>query len=94
MDSEGELPLPPTWLVAAIADMGKKYPNDQLEVVLRMVAGGSEAAWRLKCLDCPGKFYKPGPGETLTDFEVHLKNNHHRERVNERFSNSENSDTQ
>ncbi|KAI9678922.1 MAG: SWI/SNF chromatin-remodeling complex subunit [Trizodia sp. TS-e1964] len=36
---------------------------------------------RIRCHDCPGKLYTPGPGKTLDNFEVHLKNRVHRERV-------------
>ncbi|KAL9129015.1 MAG: hypothetical protein Q9217_002417 [Psora testacea] len=39
---------------------------------------------RIKCLDCPGKLYTPGPEACVTNFEVHLKNKVHRERVEER----------
>lgn len=39
---------------------------------------------RIKCLDCPGKLYTPGPETGVTNFEVHLKNKLHRERVEER----------
>ncbi|KAL9104983.1 MAG: hypothetical protein Q9163_000155 [Psora crenata] len=39
---------------------------------------------RIKCLDCPGKLYTPGPEAGVTNFEVHLKNKVHRERVEER----------
>jgi len=37
--------------------------------------------WRVRCSDCPGKLYNPGAGESLNNFEVHLKNRHHRGRV-------------
>lgn len=40
---------------------------------------------RIKCLDCPGKLYTPGPETGVTNFEVHLKNKVHRERVEERL---------
>ena len=39
---------------------------------------------RIKCKDCPGKLYTPGPGMGVENFEVHLKNRHHRERVQRR----------
>lgn len=39
---------------------------------------------RIQCKDCPGKMYTPGPGMGVGNFEVHLKNRLHRERVNER----------
>lgn len=39
---------------------------------------------RIKCLDCPGKLYTPGPGMGVENFEVHLKNRLHREKVEKR----------
>ncbi|RPA87720.1 SNF5-domain-containing protein [Ascobolus immersus RN42] len=39
---------------------------------------------RIRCLDCPGKLYMSGPGETLDNFMTHLKNKTHRERVEAR----------
>lgn len=39
---------------------------------------------RIKCLDCPGELYKPGPGFSANDFEIHLKNRLHREKVERR----------
>jgi SWI/SNF-related matrix-associated actin-dependent regulator of chromatin subfamily B protein 1 len=39
---------------------------------------------RIRCRDCPGKLYTPGPGMTVENFEVHLKNRQHRERVEAR----------
>ncbi len=39
---------------------------------------------RIKCLDCPGKLYTPGPETGVTNFEVHLKNRLHREKVERR----------
>ena len=28
---------------------------------------------RIKCLDCPGKLYTPGPGFTVDSFKFHLR---------------------
>ncbi|KAG6879582.1 hypothetical protein C0992_001027 [Termitomyces sp. T32_za158] len=78
---------PPQWLVAAKAAMMARYPNDRFETILRKVNAGSQPEWRIKCLDCPGKLYTPGPGETLANYEVHLKNRQHRQRVNDRLNN-------
>ncbi len=39
---------------------------------------------RIKCMDCPGKMYTPGPGITVDNFEVHLKNRLHKEKVKQR----------
>ena len=41
---------------------------------------------RIKCLDCPGKLYTPGPDLGLANFEVHTKNRLHREKVERRKS--------
>lgn len=32
------------------------------------------------------QLYTPGPGETLTNYEVHLKNRQHRQKVNSRLA--------
>jgi SWI/SNF-related matrix-associated actin-dependent regulator of chromatin subfamily B protein 1 len=42
---------------------------------------------RIRCHDCPGKLYTPGPGTTVENFEVHLRNRQHKERVEERLRN-------
>ncbi|KAL2864468.1 SWI/SNF chromatin-remodeling complex subunit SNF5 [Aspergillus lucknowensis] len=41
---------------------------------------------RIRCHDCPGKLYTPGPGTTVDNFEVHLRNRQHKERVEERIT--------
>ncbi|KAK4143671.1 SNF5-like protein [Dichotomopilus funicola] len=45
-------------------------------------------AWlpRIRCRDCPGKSYTAGPETTVQNFEVHLKNRIHRERVMARLA--------
>jgi len=68
--------------------MQAKYANDKFDVTLRKVNATSLPEWRIKCLDCPGKLYTPGPGETLSNYEVHLKNRQHRQRVNDRLNNA------
>ncbi|KAI5863105.1 SNF5-domain-containing protein [Durotheca rogersii] len=40
---------------------------------------------RIRCLDCPGKLYTPGPDMSASNFEVHLKNKTHKERVEARL---------
>ncbi|KAK3380004.1 SNF5-like protein [Lasiosphaeria ovina] len=40
---------------------------------------------RIKCLDCPGKSYTPGPERSTDNFEVHLKNRLHRAQVDNRL---------
>ncbi|RAL14833.1 SWI/SNF chromatin-remodeling complex subunit SNF5 [Aspergillus homomorphus CBS 101889] len=41
---------------------------------------------RIRCHDCPGKLYTPGPGMTVENFEVHLSNRQHQKRVEERVA--------
>ncbi|KAJ7835380.1 hypothetical protein B0H14DRAFT_3087545 [Mycena olivaceomarginata] len=77
--------LPPHWLTTAMKAMQEKWRNDKFEVILRKVNSASTLEWRIKCLDCPGKLYTPGPGEMLSNYEVHLKNRLHRQRVNDRM---------
>ncbi len=36
---------------------------------------------RIRCNDCPGKLYTAQPGRVVDDFEVHLRNRMHREKV-------------
>ncbi|CAZ82293.1 unnamed protein product [Tuber melanosporum] len=39
---------------------------------------------RIRCHDCPGKLYTPGPSQSIENFLTHLKNRGHRERVDQR----------
>jgi len=39
---------------------------------------------RIRCHDCPGKLYTPGPEMTVDNFKLHLNNRGHRMRVEER----------
>ncbi|KAF8504199.1 hypothetical protein BU17DRAFT_30164, partial [Hysterangium stoloniferum] len=75
----------PEWLKKALDEMQSRYPDDKFDVVLRKATDPSAPAeWRVKCLDCPGKLYTPGPEETLANFDVHLRNRNHRAKVNAR----------
>ncbi|KIK95677.1 hypothetical protein PAXRUDRAFT_140130 [Paxillus rubicundulus Ve08.2h10] len=78
----------PVWLSAAIHTLHTKYPEDKFEAILRMPSPKANPEWRIKCLDCPGKLYNPGPGDSLSNYEVHLKNRQHRTRVNNRVNGS------
>ncbi|KAF9224771.1 SNF5-domain-containing protein [Gyrodon lividus] len=78
----------PGWLSAAIYTLQTKYPDDKFEAILRKPAPKATPEWRIKCLDCPGKLYNPGPGDSLSNYEVHLKNRQHRMRVNNRLHGS------
>ncbi|WWC72392.1 uncharacterized protein I206_106354 [Kwoniella pini CBS 10737] len=69
----------PVWASRALAEMRSKYPRDDFTVLQKPrpadIVGPIE--WRAKCMDCPGRIYSLGPGETLLNFEVHLKNRAH-----------------
>ncbi|KAI6126680.1 hypothetical protein F5141DRAFT_996972 [Pisolithus sp. B1] len=69
-------------------DLQDKYPDDKFEAILRKPTPKAVPEWRIKCLDCPGKLYNPGPGDTLSNYEVHLRNRQHRSRVNNRVNGS------
>ncbi|KAM5536841.1 hypothetical protein V8D89_009559 [Ganoderma adspersum] len=75
----------PQWLTDSMTAMQAKYPDDNFEAVIRKNATSGIYEFRIKCADCPGKHYTPGPGESLTNFEVHLKNRQHRSKVNARL---------
>ncbi|KUI65635.1 SWI/SNF chromatin-remodeling complex subunit snf5 [Cytospora mali] len=101
-------PHPPEWLVTALADLRKTWPNDSFEATMRHCAVHADTEiiiipapqiqpgqpapenvkWmflpRIRCTDCPGKLYTPGPEMTATNFEVHLRNKQHRDKVNKR----------
>jgi len=47
---------------------------------------GTDSKLAVKCLDCPGKLYTPGPEKGVNNFEVHLKNKMHREKVEARIA--------
>lgn len=72
---------PPEWLTQAAAELRAKYRDDRFEFKSK-----GPGLWRIKCLDCPGKLYTPGPEESLTNFEIHLKNRQHRANVTARLA--------
>ncbi|KAI0822438.1 hypothetical protein BC628DRAFT_1417718 [Trametes gibbosa] len=76
----------PEWLSDSMEILQTRYPDDIFEAVLRKNATSGVFEFRIKCIDCPGKHYTPGPGETLQNFEVHLKNRQHRQKVNVRLN--------
>ncbi|KAG8930898.1 SWI/SNF chromatin-remodeling complex subunit [Tulasnella sp. 419] len=71
----------PEWITGRTNELQVKYNQDRFVPVLR-----EPGVWRIKCWDCPGKLYYPGPEETLMNFEVHLKNRYHRDNVNSRLA--------
>ncbi|KAG5438994.1 hypothetical protein PCANB_002324 [Pneumocystis canis] len=78
------LPLP-SWLATALDLLRHSYPHDHFEGFVRQGNTNSEMIVRIRCYDCPGKLYIPGPGLTVENFEIHLKNRNHRTRVEERL---------
>lgn len=75
----------PEWLKRATELLRAKYPGDEFDVVLRKIKPDKPADWRIRCHDCPMMVYTTGPGSTLSNFEVHLRNRKHREKVKERL---------
>jgi len=75
----------PEWLKRATENLRAKYPGDEFDVVLRKIKPDKPADWRIRCHDCPMMVYTTGPGSTLSNFEVHLRNRKHREKVKERL---------
>lgn len=86
-DSDDDAGAAPAWLRQAVEACRAKYTHDRFEVLQRAhpEALGDGDRWRIRCFDCPGKVYKPGPGETLSNFEIHLKNRGHRAAVAKRL---------
>lgn len=75
-------PSPPQWLQRALSVIRAKYPADRFWEIARPAEDGSGLLeWRIRCGDCPGKLYKLGPGDSLSNFEIHLKNRSHRAAV-------------
>ncbi|KTW25904.1 hypothetical protein T552_03178 [Pneumocystis carinii B80] len=85
--SIGSLPLP-QWLVIALDNLRQRYPNDLFEGFVRHGNDPSDTVVRIRCNDCPGKLYIPGPSSTVENFEIHLKNRYHRIRVEQRLRNT------
>nr|GAT44898.1 predicted protein [Mycena chlorophos] len=79
---------PPEWLKNCVQDLQNEWKSVKFEVVCRPNAPENATAWewRIKCLDCPGKLYVTGPGQTLEHYKLHLKNRLHRQRVTERMN--------
>ncbi|BGP12836.1 SWI/SNF chromatin-remodeling complex subunit [Rhodosporidiobolus nylandii] len=81
----GPQPLP--WMLAAAAELRARQVDDRFEIIPRpRPADPAVQEWRIRCLDCPGKLYNLGPGETLDGFLVHFKNRVHRTNVDTRLA--------
>ncbi|KAI9000681.1 hypothetical protein BD414DRAFT_472410 [Trametes punicea] len=83
------LQRPPLWLQHALWDVRQRFPGHVFDVVARLVpnpsTGGHVTVFRIACGDCPGHLYVPGPGETLSNLEIHLRSVHHRRTVEARL---------
>ncbi|GAA5922533.1 SWI/SNF chromatin-remodeling complex subunit SNF5 [Sporobolomyces koalae] len=80
-------PEPFPWMVTAAADLRARQIDDRFELIPRAKPGDpSSFEWRIRCLDCPGKLYNLGPGETFDGFLIHFKNRNHRANVEARLA--------
>ncbi|KAF8323987.1 hypothetical protein DL93DRAFT_2162084 [Clavulina sp. PMI_390] len=80
----------PDWLKEQLESTSASWPQDDFGAVQRPPATpGGPPEWRIKCYDCPGMLYKPGPGHTLDNFIVHLRNRNHRNNVSKRIMEAE-----
>ncbi|KAF9516045.1 hypothetical protein BS47DRAFT_1341372 [Hydnum rufescens UP504] len=83
-------PGTPQWLQDCLERTKAAHPADDFGALPRPPQPGADPAtppeWRLKCYDCPGKLYTPGPDQTLENFIVHLRNRQHRANVSKRIA--------
>ncbi|BGP36810.1 SWI/SNF chromatin-remodeling complex subunit [Rhodotorula kratochvilovae] len=80
-------PQPLPWMLSAAAELRAKQVDDRFEIIPRpRPSDPNVQEWRIRCLDCPGKLYNLGPGETLDGFLVHFKNRVHRSNVEARIA--------
>ncbi|GAA5864456.1 hypothetical protein JCM3774_005133 [Rhodotorula dairenensis] len=80
-------PEPEPWMLAAAADLRARHVDERFEFAPRPRPDPSRPQeWRVRCLDCPGKVYNLGPGQTLDGYTVHFKNRVHRINVETRMS--------
>ncbi|GAA5908806.1 hypothetical protein JCM8208_006794 [Rhodotorula glutinis] len=79
-------PQPLPWMLEAAAELRAKQVDDRFEIIPRpRPSDPNVQEWRIRCLDCPGKLYNLGPGESLDGFLVHFKNRVHRGNVDARL---------
>ncbi|GAA5994848.1 uncharacterized protein JCM10292_004388 [Rhodotorula paludigena] len=83
----GPPPQPLPWMLRAAEELRAKQVDDRFEIIPRpRPSDPNVQEWRIRCLDCPGKLYNLGPGETLDGFLVHFKNRVHRSNVDARLA--------
>lgn len=60
--------------------MMRQTAYDVADQQVTQAGAGVKFRWmpRIRCHDCPGKLYTPGPDKTVENFLMHLKNRGHR----------------
>ena len=79
------VPFLPSWIQEHADNLRNAFSQDLFDFQFKKASSTGIHGWKVTCLDCPGKLYNIGPGETLNNFEVHLKNRSHRRAVSERI---------
>ncbi|KAL9607427.1 MAG: hypothetical protein Q9167_007662, partial [Letrouitia subvulpina] len=74
--------LIPSWLIQATEKLQESHPEIDIEVV---TGWGPDRKLMIKCWNCLGNLYFVGPGKTLKNFQIHLKNSLHEESVKSRL---------
>ncbi|RVD86112.1 uncharacterized protein DFL_004406 [Arthrobotrys flagrans] len=76
----------PTWLRDELALLGYQNRPAHFWAIMHHPSHDyrKPAEPRIRCADCPDMLYFPGPGETLGNFRVHLRNVGHLNRIESR----------
>ncbi|KAF3938859.1 hypothetical protein ABW19_dt0207816 [Dactylella cylindrospora] len=79
-------PYVPSWLREQVATLSRENRPAHFWAVMHHPNGDTlkPSEPRIRCLDCPDMLYFPGPGETLNNFRIHLRNIRHMNRVEAR----------
>ena len=91
---------PPDWLVQVLVQLNRSYPHDRFQATMKHRGSIDPVTGqpiptndfphkylpRIMCLDCPGKLHTPGPGGSVKNFEMHLKDRLHRDKVDARLA--------
>ncbi|KAJ9110070.1 hypothetical protein QFC19_001741 [Naganishia cerealis] len=89
-------PAEPAWLSQLLGNLKAERPRERVQATWKGPPANPPPGtiitevdhWRIKCLDCQGKIYSLGPGETLQNFEKHLRNKQHLANVDARINSS------
>ncbi|KAK6512638.1 hypothetical protein TWF481_001520 [Arthrobotrys musiformis] len=79
-------PGAPLWLKAQLNTLSNRNSPAYFWAVMHHPSHDytKPAEPRIRCADCPDMLYFPGPGETLDNFRVHLRNIKHMNRIESR----------